>query len=97
LKLNNDEPVSNFAFNFNLRRHIKPDLILISAGFDAHAKDEIQGPVNLGVKEADYEWLTEELCKIANTYGLADTARHVIQRKLNPRFLSYLSCYDVAN
>jgi len=26
-----------------------------------------QGPVNLGVKEADYEWLTEELCKIANT------------------------------
>ena len=45
----------------------KPDLIFISAGFDAHAKDEIQGPVNLGVKEADYEWLTEELCKIANT------------------------------
>ena len=47
----------------------KPDLILISAGFDAHAKDEIQGPVNLGVKEADYEWLTEELCKIANTHS----------------------------
>ena len=46
----------------------KPDLIIISAGFDAHAKDEIQGPVNLGVKEADYEWLTEELCKIANTH-----------------------------
>jgi hypothetical protein len=45
----------------------KPDLVLISAGFDAHAKDDIQGPVNLGVKEADYEWLTEELCKIANT------------------------------
>ena len=47
----------------------KPDLIIISAGFDAHAKDEIQGPVNLGVKEADYEWLTEELCKIANTHS----------------------------
>jgi hypothetical protein len=25
--------------------------------------------VNLGVKEADYEWLTEELCKIANTHS----------------------------
>ena len=24
--------------------------------------------MNLGVKEADYEWLTEELCKIANTH-----------------------------
>ena len=47
----------------------KPDLIIISAGFDAHAKDDIQGPVNLGVKEADYEWLTEELCKIANTHS----------------------------
>lgn len=25
-----------------------PDLVLVSAGFDAHAKDDIQGPVNLG-------------------------------------------------
>lgn len=47
----------------------KPDLIIISAGFDAHAKDDIQGPVNLGVKELDYEWLTTELVKIANAHA----------------------------
>ena len=44
----------------------KPDLLLISAGFDAHAKDGIQGPVNLGVREADYAWLTQQLVQIAN-------------------------------
>ena len=43
-----------------------PDLLLISAGFDAHIKDDIQGPVNLGVTEADYEWLTEQLVAVAN-------------------------------
>lgn len=47
----------------------KPDLLFISAGFDAHSKDAIQGPVNLGVKELDYEWLTNELCEIANKHA----------------------------
>lgn len=47
----------------------EPDLVIISAGFDAHAKDDIQGPVNLGVKEQDYEWLTAELVKIANAHA----------------------------
>ena len=47
----------------------KPDLVFISAGFDAHSKDAIQGPVNLGVKELDYEWLTGELCEIANKHA----------------------------
>ena len=47
----------------------EPELIIISAGFDAHAKDDIQGPVNLGVKEQDYEWLTSELMKIANAHA----------------------------
>lgn len=47
----------------------EPELIIISAGFDAHAKDDIQGPVNLGVKEQDYEWLTTELVKIANAHS----------------------------
>jgi len=46
-----------------------PDLLLVSAGFDAHAKDAIQGPVNLGVTEADYEWLTEQLVAVANRSG----------------------------
>ena len=26
-----------------------------------------------------------------------DSARHVIKRMLNPRFLSYMTCYDVAS
>jgi len=43
--------------------------VFISAGFDAHSKDAIQGPVNLGVKELDYEWLTNELCEIANKHA----------------------------
>ena len=46
-----------------------PDLIFVSAGFDAHAKDDIQGPVNLGVTEPDYEWLTSQLVAIANTHA----------------------------
>jgi len=29
--------------------------------------------------------------------GLPDIARHVIQRVLNPRFLSYIATYDVAS
>jgi len=44
-----------------------PDLIVISAGFDAHMRDTLQGPVNLGVRESDYEWLTEEIVKIAES------------------------------
>jgi hypothetical protein len=44
----------------------KPDLILISAGFDAHHKDAINcGYVSL--REDDYEWITLQLMKIANT------------------------------
>jgi acetoin utilization deacetylase AcuC-like enzyme len=44
----------------------KPDMLFISAGFDAHAKDEL----NLGylaVIETDFEWITDELVKIANS------------------------------
>lgn len=48
------------VFNFD------PDLIIISAGFDAHMRDSLQGPVNLGVRESDYEWLTEEIVKLAH-------------------------------
>jgi acetoin utilization deacetylase AcuC-like enzyme len=43
----------------------KPEVLFICAGFDAHKKDVY----NLGfiqVDEADYEWLTYELVKIAN-------------------------------
>ncbi len=44
----------------------KPEMIVISAGFDAH-KDDPLGNVNL--TEADYVWVTEELQKIAAKHG----------------------------
>ena len=43
-----------------------PDIIFISAGFDAHRRDDMNSGF-LGILEADYTWLTSELCKLANT------------------------------
>lgn len=43
-----------------------PDIIFISAGFDAHKRDEMNFGY-VGMVEEDYEWLTEQLVKIANT------------------------------
>lgn len=42
--------------------NIQPDLIIISAGFDAHADDPLAG---LGLREFDFEWMTKELLKIS--------------------------------
>jgi acetoin utilization deacetylase AcuC-like enzyme len=39
-----------------------PELILISAGFDAHADDPL---ANLNWQAADYAWLTRRLCDLA--------------------------------
>ena len=39
-----------------------PDLILISAGFDAHKDDPL---ANLRLVEADFAWATEQLTEIA--------------------------------
>ena len=43
----------------------QPQLIYISAGFDAHREDDMG---NLGLVEADYAWVTQELMKIANKH-----------------------------
>jgi len=40
----------------------QPELILISAGFDAHADDPLAG---LEWQADDYAWLTKRLCEIA--------------------------------
>ena len=37
-------------------------MILISAGFDAHARDPL---ANLQLTEADFAWATERLCELA--------------------------------
>ena len=39
-----------------------PDLILISAGFDAHQRDPL---AQLELQDADYRWITEEICELA--------------------------------
>ncbi|KAK9809002.1 hypothetical protein WJX72_007747 [[Myrmecia] bisecta] len=42
-----------------------PDLILISAGFDAHKKDDINFRF-IGIQEKEYEWLTDQIVQVAN-------------------------------
>lgn len=42
-----------------------PDLILISAGFDAHRADPL---ADLNWTEADYAWATEAICDLADTH-----------------------------
>ncbi|MFN2327531.1 MAG: histone deacetylase family protein [Chromatocurvus sp.] len=41
-----------------------PELVLISAGFDAHQADDMAG---LAFVDSDYAWVTAELCRVANT------------------------------
>ncbi len=40
-----------------------PDLIVISAGFDAHMRDPL---ANLNLVEADYDWVTRKLMEVAD-------------------------------
>lgn len=42
--------------------NFSPDLVLISAGFDAHEADPL---ANLRLREDDYAWVTDELCEAA--------------------------------
>jgi len=44
----------------------RPEIIFISAGFDAHISDDMS---NLRLTEADYAWITAELLKIAQKHG----------------------------
>ncbi|KAH9256283.1 hypothetical protein BASA81_005504 [Batrachochytrium salamandrivorans] len=46
-------------------REFQPDLIFVSAGFDAHTKDDINCGL-CGTLEHDYEWITQKLVCIAN-------------------------------
>ena len=73
--------------------HFKPDLIIISAGFDAHWRDPL---ANLMLTEADFGWATKKLLDLAHRHcggkvvslleggydlkGLADSAAAHIRR-----------------
>ena len=43
-----------------------PDLLMISAGFDAHRADPL---ASLNLVDQDYEWVTERLCGVANRHS----------------------------
>lgn len=44
----------------------QPELVFISAGFDAHRDDPLGG---LNLVEADYAWITHELCALADRHA----------------------------
>ena len=44
-------------------RDFKPDLVVISAGFDAHVRDPL---ANLNLVEADFAWATQKLMEVAD-------------------------------
>ena len=46
-------------------RAFRPELILVSAGFDAHARDPL---ASLLLSEDDYAWITRELCAVAGEF-----------------------------
>ena len=44
----------------------KPEILIISAGFDAHYKDPL---ANIELMTEDYEWITHRLCDIADEHA----------------------------
>ena len=44
-------------------REFKPDILIISAGFDAHTRDPL---ANLNLVEADFAWVTQKLMEVAD-------------------------------
>lgn len=44
----------------------KPEIILISAGFDAHREDEMG---QMGLVESDFRWITEQIMRIAEKHS----------------------------
>jgi acetoin utilization deacetylase AcuC-like enzyme len=43
-----------------------PEMIFISAGFDAHRDDDLG---QLGLVEADYQWITQQLKAVAKRHA----------------------------
>jgi acetoin utilization deacetylase AcuC-like enzyme len=47
-------------------REFRPEMIFISAGFDAHREDDMG---QMGLVEADYAWITKEIMQIAKEFS----------------------------
>ena len=45
-------------------RRFQPEMIFVSAGFDAHVDDDMS---NVSLTDADFQWVTEQIVDIANT------------------------------
>ncbi len=82
LEEDNDESVMNFTLPpnsgsesfrtlyekkvFPALTRFAPDLLMISAGFDAHRDDPL---AQLNLTEDDFAWVTEKLCEIADAHA----------------------------
>jgi acetoin utilization deacetylase AcuC-like enzyme len=44
----------------------RPELVVISAGFDAHMRDPL---ANINLAETDFVWATQKLMDLADTYA----------------------------
>ncbi len=44
----------------------RPQMVFVSAGFDAHREDEL---AQLGLVEADYAWITRRICEVADRHA----------------------------
>ena len=49
-----------------LLERFRPEMIFVSAGFDAHRDDDLG---RLGLVEADYEWITQRLVEVAKRHA----------------------------
>lgn len=82
LEEDNDDSVMNFTLPpnsgsesfktlyskkiFPALHNFSPDLVMISAGFDAHRDDPL---AQLNLTEEDFSWVTTGLCQIADTHA----------------------------
>jgi len=65
LRAGDGGPIFREAFETAILPRLKnfsPDLVMISAGFDAHRRDPL---ANLTLVESDFDWVTRELMEIA--------------------------------
>ena len=60
------EVPTNNGMSFGSGFLVGPDLVLISAGFDAHREDPL---AQIELTEADFTWVTEELMEMAEKHA----------------------------
>ena len=70
----------------------KPDLILVSAGFDAHQRDPL---AQLELQDEDYRWLTEEICDLAKDCSQGRVAS-ILEGGYDLQALASAGCAHVA-